>query len=76
MLKTKRLNNKTIENTEWGIWSKFGKNKYTLSFENRTEHYQLNELTGELYLIPPPEKNAGIITKLLSNKLKLIKKGN
>lgn len=74
MLRTKRLNDKTNEDTQWGKWTKFDKTKYLLTFKNRTEHYQLNELTGEFYLIAS-ENNAGIITKLLSHNLKLIKKG-
>ena len=75
MLRTKRLHNKSIEDTQWGKWNKITNNEYLLTFKNREELYKLNELTGEFHLIAP-NNNVGLLTKLLSNRLKLIKKGD
>ena len=73
MLRTKRLKDKSIEDTQWGKWSKISNNKYLLTFKNREELYELNELSGEFHLIAP-DNNVGLITNLLSNNLKLIKR--
>jgi len=73
MLRTKRLHDKSLEDTQWGKWSKIANNKYLLTFKNREELYKLNELTGEFHLLAPDD-NIELIINLLSNKLKLIKK--
>jgi hypothetical protein len=75
MLRTKRLNNKSIEDTQWGKWSKINNKQYLIRFKNRKELYELNELTGEFHLVVS-DNNSKLITKLLSNNLKLIKKGD
>ena len=74
MLKTKRLNDPTTEDSQWGKWFKLGEGKYLIEFRNRIEFYELNVSTGEFYLKKNPAFN--LINELLKDNLKLVKKGN
>lgn len=73
MLTTKRYDDPTNEDVQWGRWEKTDDVTYLLKYKNRTEMYALNELTGELYL-KAQENNVGLVTKLLENNLKLVRK--
>lgn len=75
MLTTTRYEDKSIEDVQWGKWSRISKNKYLVIFKNRKELYELNEISGNFYLIEP-QHNLGIITKILSNNLMLVRGDN
>jgi len=75
MLSTKRYNDPTTEDVQWGNWKKIDDTKYLIIFKNRNELYEYNEELNEFYLISEPNKNV-LIIKLLEKNLKMVKRGN
>lgn len=74
LIETKRYNDYTITDKRWGTWVKLNNNQYKLFFEdNGVETYRYDAEQNCLYLDDAKYQD-GLMGKLLSNNLKIVKK--
>jgi len=75
MLETKRYNDPSITDVQWGRWVKITDGRYMVEFKNRLEFYRLNPITGNFVYEKAPH-NLSFVSAMLDNNMMLIKKGD
>lgn len=74
LIHTKNYHDPTITYDRWGKWVKINDNQYRLKFDDGgVEIYRYDDKKNVFYL-DSPEHQEHLLSKLLSNNLKLIKK--
>lgn len=74
-LETKRYNDPSIADVQWGTWIRLTEGRYMVEFKNRLEFYRLNPITGNFVYEKAPH-NISFVSSMLDNNMMLIKKGD